>query len=323
MLVLSCDEVRAAVQANFNANLAERLTQLNLRKRQGETLESANINDMGVPTDVMKAFARTWQALAVGAARRGGLTSQQFEITFALRDRYELRVRDRMIHTLRRSSQEFGDARKQLDDSGKISDSLKSKGLELWKKKYPDTKLDEKDKLAKGKAERELLTSDERAQLEQAVANIAIASAKISSIAARDAPLFTSICNRYSLRPFDLTVVAGHESQAVDAFIVAFQKKVPSDGEVARVAAADEMIKRIIIAVEDDIDRLYIQPMLYRLRNRFLNESKVNVGVIQRESMLATNRMAARIDPSASAQLQVGEEGAHTRGLQVHCRLAV
>jgi hypothetical protein len=77
----------------------------------------------------------------------------------------------------------------------------------------------------------------------------------------------------------------------------------------ARAAAADQMLKELIIAVEDDIERHFVQRMLNRLRNKITRgKVGVGVGVMQRTSMLATNRLLARVDPRASAQLGVGEE---------------
>ena len=76
-----------------------------------------------------------------------------------------------------------------------------------------------------------------------------------------------------------------------------------------RVAAADQMLKELIIAVEDDIERIFIQRMLNRLRRKITRDKiGVGVGVMQRTSVLATNRLLARVDPRASAQLAVGEE---------------
>jgi hypothetical protein len=76
-----------------------------------------------------------------------------------------------------------------------------------------------------------------------------------------------------------------------------------------RVAAADQMLKELIIAVEDDLERIFIQRMLNRLRRKITRDKiGVGVGVMQRTSVLATNRLLARVDPRASAQLAVGEE---------------
>lgn len=77
----------------------------------------------------------------------------------------------------------------------------------------------------------------------------------------------------------------------------------------ARIAAADGMLDAFTKAFEDDIDRLYIRPMLSELRDRLgKKDIGVGVGVVQRTSVLATNRISARVDPRASAELAVGEE---------------
>ncbi len=83
----------------------------------------------------------------------------------------------------------------------------------------------------------------------------------------------------------------------------------------ARVAAADGMLDVFTKAFEDDIDREFVQPMLLNLRKR-LRKSGIGFGVIQRTSMLATNRLVARVDPRATAELSVGEETNLLQGLQ-------
>jgi hypothetical protein len=74
----------------------------------------------------------------------------------------------------------------------------------------------------------------------------------------------------------------------------------------AREAAADQMLKEMIIAVEDDLDRLFVQPMLRGLR-KDLQSKGIGVGILQRTSVLATNRLLARVEPRASAQLPLGQ----------------
>ena len=75
----------------------------------------------------------------------------------------------------------------------------------------------------------------------------------------------------------------------------------------AREAAADQMLKDMIIAMEDDLDRLFVQPMLIDLRKDLISKAGIGVGIVQRTSVLATNRLLARVDPRASAQLPVGQ----------------
>ncbi len=70
-----------------------------------------------------------------------------------------------------------------------------------------------------------------------------------------------------------------------------------------RVAAADDMIKRMIIVAEDDLNYFFVQPALDELRKNA--RSNVQVGVLNRESMLVTNRQISRLDPRASANLNL------------------
>ena len=71
-----------------------------------------------------------------------------------------------------------------------------------------------------------------------------------------------------------------------------------------RVAAADEMIKRFITVLEDDMDYFFISPTLKRIR-RVNSSPSIQLGTIQRESVLATNRLIARVDPNASGDIQL------------------
>jgi hypothetical protein len=90
----------------------------------------------------------------------------------------------------------------------------------------------------------------------------------------------------------------------------------------ARVAAADGMLDVYTKAFEDDIDREFVQPMLVNLRKR-LKKSGIGFGVIQRTSMLATNRLVARVDPRATAELSVGQETNLIQGLQSLAQLTL
>ncbi|MCW3051876.1 MAG: smc 2 [Chthonomonadales bacterium] len=78
------------------------------------------------------------------------------------------------------------------------------------------------------------------------------------------------------------------------------QERAALSQATARVAAADDMIKRMIIVVEDDLDYFFISPALEKLR-RQVTAQGVELGTLQRESILATNRLIARVDPRATA----------------------
>ncbi|HXC69836.1 MAG TPA: hypothetical protein VN644_07665 [Pyrinomonadaceae bacterium] len=90
----------------------------------------------------------------------------------------------------------------------------------------------------------------------------------------------------------------------------------------ARVAAADGMLDVYTKAFEDDIDRVFVRPMLARLREK-LKKTGIGFGVIQRTSVLATNRLVARVDPRATAELAVGQETNLIQGLQQLAQIAL
>lgn len=70
-----------------------------------------------------------------------------------------------------------------------------------------------------------------------------------------------------------------------------------------RVAAADDMIKRLIILAEDDLDYFFVTYAMDRIRHEV--PKGVQLGVLQRESLLATNRLLARVDPQANADVEL------------------
>lgn len=74
-----------------------------------------------------------------------------------------------------------------------------------------------------------------------------------------------------------------------------------------RVAAADEMIKRMIVVAENDLEEHVIAPHLKTIREQVHN-NRIELGTVQRESILATNRLVARVDPRASADLEVATQ---------------
>jgi hypothetical protein len=90
----------------------------------------------------------------------------------------------------------------------------------------------------------------------------------------------------------------------------------------ARVAAADGMLDVFTKAFEDDIDRHFVQPMLADLRKKLI-KTGIGFGVIQRTSVLATNRLVARVDPRATAELSVGQETNLIQGLQQIAQLTL
>lgn len=76
----------------------------------------------------------------------------------------------------------------------------------------------------------------------------------------------------------------------------------------AQVARADLMLRQMINAVDEDIDRHFVQPMMICLRQKLTRDKGISVGIVNRTSVLATNRLVARVDARSSAQLAIGDE---------------
>ncbi len=90
----------------------------------------------------------------------------------------------------------------------------------------------------------------------------------------------------------------------------------------ARVAALDDRLKKIIEAVEDDVDQEFIEPGIYQVRQD-LQKAALNVGILQRTSMLSTDRVISRVDAGASAQLAAGGQTNFLADAQDLAKLAV
>ena len=139
--------------------------------------------------------------------------------------------------------------------------------------------------------------------------------ARLKNIRADSVPLAQTLMEDYGLAPAFAKDEKGSEFGKLK-FQVNLLRTQPLDTASPRQAAADEMLKEMVIAVEDDLDRVFVQPMIVRLRTRLTAQIGVRVGILQRESLLATNRGLARVDPRASAQLAVGEEQDILSGVQ-------
>ncbi|MGH9873712.1 MAG: hypothetical protein ACRD9S_14785 [Pyrinomonadaceae bacterium] len=133
--------------------------------------------------------------------------------------------------------------------------------------------------------------------------------AKRNNLVSGVIPLINWVRTRFGLNSGLQQITAANATQEIRKFAEGMEEINPLRTANARVAAADQMLKEMIIAVEDDVERHFVQRMLNRLRERITKgKIGVGVGVMQRTSVLATNRLLARVDPRASAQLAVGEE---------------
>ncbi|HEX7312616.1 MAG TPA: hypothetical protein VF297_01775 [Pyrinomonadaceae bacterium] len=84
----------------------------------------------------------------------------------------------------------------------------------------------------------------------------------------------------------------------------------------AKVASTDLMLRQMINEVDSDIRLLFVQPMVDCLRRQLVSEGGISVGIVNYTSVLATNRLVARVDARSSAQLSIGEEQDVLAGVQ-------
>src|SRR5207253_1145052 len=66
----------------------------------------------------------------------------------------------------------------------------------------------------------------------------------------------------------------------------------------------NETIKRALKAVDEDMQQMFIDPMLERVRLAVSAEG-VSVSVFQRTQIIASNRLVAKVDPTASSTLNL------------------
>ncbi len=102
---------------------------------------------------------------------------------------------------------------------------------------------------------------------------------------------------------------AGHVNNLTQGQAAQWMRQVfPTSASNARIAAADEMLKRTMIALEDDLYDNVVQPHLAKIQIAF-KQKGLQLGSVERTSILATNRFNARVKPSATVQLDLsGQE---------------
>lgn len=91
----------------------------------------------------------------------------------------------------------------------------------------------------------------------------------------------------------------------------------------AKVASTDLMLRQMINEVDSDISLHFVQPMVDCLRSRLISEHGISVGIVNHTSVLATNRLVARVNARSSAQLSIGEEQDILAGVQQLASLAL
>ncbi|MDQ3814867.1 MAG: hypothetical protein M3347_13065 [Armatimonadota bacterium] len=72
------------------------------------------------------------------------------------------------------------------------------------------------------------------------------------------------------------------------------------------LAKGDQAIKGFVVAVEDDFDAQFIRPRLRALQSETAGKA-IELGIVQRTSILAGNRRSSRVDPKASIEFNMPE----------------
>ena len=277
---------REAVMKYFLENLKARLVQLQLHDTFTDEDESWRRDD------IARFFTSTKRALGLDGSGNEGLSSMQLEIVHAA---------ERL--GIQRATQQLKLLLRQINDIEK-EDARIAKSL-------PDaTEPELKESLG-----------IKRKQLQAKRGNLVRQVIRLSDWLKER----TGLAPNLDLKTLETAKnVNPDDVMELKGFSEAASSLNPLRTANPRVAAADQMLKELIIAVEDDLERIFIQRMLNRLRRKITRDKMgVGVGVMQRTSVLATNRLVARVDPRASAQLAVGEETNLIQSLQQLGQIAV
>jgi hypothetical protein len=348
ILSLARPNIRLTILGNFETHFATRLSQAAPALKS----EASNVEEQcAAPKASGANLVLTWQAVSAfpgpATAAVNFITSAQLEIAHALRAAYDKNQLDHGAENIGRWYDEVTNIDRQRTLLGQAKVMLVSEDAK---------KLSPADQLKLADLQQQVARHDAQFQRLSALSGTSLADPTALSALQKElddldslnkAALATHLDDRNAFQRYT-NEINGLDIQRKNiglyaiAFIPEFaqQQQIPlpsppNQGNFAeilqriqeklqstppeasaRAAAADQMLKELIIAVEDDLDRLFIQPMICRLRVRLLTQPDVRVGILQRESLLATNRGVARIDPRASAQLAVGDQQDILGGVQ-------
>jgi hypothetical protein len=294
--------------------------------------DSKSVSEGICPPDVVRPkqegpylLPLTWHALGIWEQDSSpGLTSTQLEITRALRSTYESCVLSKLSERLIAYSSELSNLNSQLNQIRRQLAELQDKAVEHLNRPENNQlhELSRRNDPLQPNTERTRLvlrglSAADQDTYRELYSQSSSLKARLQTIE-RQSVSFLAGLQSEGHNVEDLLPILSDSSLSPDVKreLVEIQLSRAISAATPREAAADEMLKEMIIAIEDDLDRLFMQPMIRSLRKRLTSETNVRVGILQRESMLATNRGKARVDPRASAQLAVGEEEDILAGVQ-------
>lgn len=318
VLSLAKPETRSAIRNSFEAQILGRLRALPISDQVREQTRLSELTSCGAGGGQGCFLPLTWHALGIWEADPvAGLTSQQLEITRALRTAYENAKLLQAIRKMQAWFDELPTLNSQMGAVQREMASLEDKAA-LKQARPAATETDS------AKTTRVLLgltSAADQLSYRQRVVQFMNLQARQQTIEQDSVKVVEELKHRgYDVG--DIISKAAVENLNTDTLPNGKMQDIKSlltpvlSAATPREAAADEMLKAMIIAIEDDLDRIFLQPMIQGLRQRLIADTGVNVGIMQRESMLATNRGKARVDPRASAQLAVGEQEDILAGVQ-------
>ncbi|MBU0606537.1 MAG: hypothetical protein KKI08_01570 [Armatimonadetes bacterium] len=106
--------------------------------------------------------------------------------------------------------------------------------------------------------------------------------------------------------PTDARSIAATVTSQLSTALGQLEQRFPATVLNARVAAANQMLKEMVCAFDEDLDCHFVRPMLDRLRLD-LRKRDIRVGIIQRTSVLGANRQYSHVGATSTAQLALGE----------------
>ncbi|MCW5869800.1 MAG: hypothetical protein KIS61_21265 [Candidatus Eremiobacteraeota bacterium] len=77
---------------------------------------------------------------------------------------------------------------------------------------------------------------------------------------------------------------------------------------IGQEATVNEFLKKLVFSTEDVVQEYTIEPMYRELSKDLREMDGISVGILQRTSILASNRLIARVDPKGSASIELTKE---------------
>lgn len=108
-------------------------------------------------------------------------------------------------------------------------------------------------------------------------------------------------------RRIEEAVISSDSTSALLSQAIGLRRSARFRFSQANESAVNLTFRKYLEQVNRDLTETYVKPAFREINEKMLKK-ELGVGVIQETSILASNRLVARVDPRGSAQLAVGEE---------------